>query len=111
HRVSQKYVEQVLRRQAEALDGVSVNYGWRVTGFADDGTGVTVTAEEMAPGARRTVRARYFVGGDGARSFVRRQLGIAYRGDAGAVRDFFGGRMFAIYLRCPQFYNIVPFAP
>jgi hypothetical protein len=35
HRVSQKYVERVLRRHAEALPGVSIEYGWRVTGFAD----------------------------------------------------------------------------
>jgi 2-polyprenyl-6-methoxyphenol hydroxylase-like FAD-dependent oxidoreductase len=111
HRVSQKYVEQVLRRHAEALPGVSINYGWRVTGFADAPDDVSVTAQEVSSGASRTVRARYFIGGDGARSFVRRQLGISYKGDAGAVRDFFGGRMFAIYLRCPEFYDIVPFPP
>src|SRR3954467_2279919 len=36
HRVSQKYVEQVLRRHAEALPGISVNYGWRVTEFGEN---------------------------------------------------------------------------
>lgn len=111
HRVSQKYVEQVLRKHAEALPGVSVNYGWRVTGFTDSRDSVSVTAQEVPGGLSRSVRARYFVGGDGARSFVRRQLGISYKGDAGAIRDFFGGRMFAIYLRCPQFYEVVPFPP
>ena len=35
HRVSQKYVEQVLRRHAEALPGVAVDYGWRLTGFTE----------------------------------------------------------------------------
>ncbi|ANT54335.1 hypothetical protein MEA186_24477 [Mesorhizobium amorphae CCNWGS0123] len=111
HRVSQKYVEQVLRKHAEAQPGVSINYGWRVSEFIDSQDGVSVTAQEVQTTSRRTVRAKYLVGGDGARSFVRRQLGIAYKGDAGAVRDFFGGRMFAIYLRCPQFYEVVPFAP
>jgi len=111
HRVSQKFVEQVLRRHAEALDDVSVDYGWRVVDFADDGDGVTVTAEAVEGAARRSVRCAWFVAGDGARSFVRRRLGINYAGDAGAERDFFGGRMFALYLSCPQFYDIVPFPP
>src|SRR5262245_5712569 len=35
HRVSQKYVEQVLRRQAEPLPGISINYGWRLTDFVE----------------------------------------------------------------------------
>lgn len=111
HRVSQKYVERVLRKHAEALPGVSINYGWRVCEFAHAADGVIVAAQEVSGSARRVIQAKYFVGGDGARSFVRTQLGISYDGDAGAVRDFFGGRMFAIYLRCPQFYDIVPFAP
>lgn len=111
HRVSQKYVEQVLRRRAEALPGVSIDYGWRVAAFADDGQGVDVTAQQADGDGRRALRAKYLVGGDGARSFVRRELGIAYEGEAGAVRDFFGGRMFAIYLRCPGFYDVAPFAP
>jgi len=111
HRVSQKYVEQVLRRHAEALTGVSVNYGWRVIEFVDAQDGVSVTAEAVSGDERRTIQARYFIGGDGARSLVRRRLGISYKGDAGSVRDFFGGRMFAIYLRCPQFYEVVPFPP
>lgn len=111
HRVSQKFVEQVLRRHAEALAGVSINYGWRVTGFDERSDGVTVSAQAVSGDASRTVQARYLVGGDGARSLVRRSLGISYTGDAGAVRDFFGGRMFAIYLRCPQFYQVVPFPP
>ncbi len=111
HRVSQKFVEQVLRRHAEALGGVSINYGWRITGFDARADGVTVSAAAVTGPATRVVQARYLIGGDGARSLVRRTLGIAYAGDAGAVRDFFGGRMFAIYLRCPEFYDVVPFQP
>ena len=111
HRVSQKYVEQVLRKHAEALDGISINYGWRVTEFADTGDAVTLTAEDVETGQSRSIRADFLIGGDGARSFVRRQLGIRYQGDGGAVRDFFGGQMYAIYLRCPQFYDVVPYPP
>jgi len=111
HRVSQKFVEQVLRRRAEGLAGISLNYGWRVTGFSEADTSVTVSASRTDGDAERHVVCRYLVAGDGARSTVRRALGISYRGESGVVRDFFGGRMFALYLRCPQFYEVVPFAP
>lgn len=49
------------------------------------------------------VRAQFLVGADGARSFVRRTLGIEWQGETGIQREFMGGKMFAIYLRCPQF--------
>lgn len=111
HRVSQKYVEQVLRRQAEALSGISVNFGWRLTDFSDHGHQVIATVVEVNGPRERRLRARYLVAGDGARSFVRGRLGFRYRGETGVVRDFFGGRMFALYLRAPDFYRVTPHAP
>lgn len=111
HRVSQKYVERVLREHADSLSTVSVNYGWRLTRFEDIGDTVTVAATQAGTENTRFISAKYLIGGDGAKSFVRRTLGIRYQGDGGAVRDFFGGKMFALYLRCPQFYEVVPFAP
>jgi hypothetical protein len=72
---------------------------------------VTAQVVEVGGGASEEVSAKYLIGGDGARSFVRRTLGIHYAGEAGAVRDFFGGRMYAIYLYSPQFYQVVPHGP
>jgi 2-polyprenyl-6-methoxyphenol hydroxylase-like FAD-dependent oxidoreductase len=111
HRVSQKYVEQVLRRHAEALPGISINYGWRVTGFAAGEDAVTARVAQVEGDATREITARYLVGADGARSSVRRRLGIAWTGETGVVRDFFGGRMHAIYLSAPRFYDLVPHPP
>ena len=111
HRVSQKYVEQVLRKHAETLPGISINYGWRVAGFEETHQGVTAQVAEVGSDATQEVTAKYLIGGDGSRSLVRRALGIRYAGEAGAVRDFFGGRMYAVYLYSPQFYQAVPFAP
>jgi 2-polyprenyl-6-methoxyphenol hydroxylase-like FAD-dependent oxidoreductase len=105
HRVSQKYVEQVLRRHAEALPGIGVHYGRTVTAFSESDGGVTVEVDGDA------VSARYLVGADGARSFVRRELGIEWTGETGVVRDFFGGRMHAMYLSAPGFYDLVPHRP
>lgn len=111
HRVSQKYVEQVLRRHAEELDGIEVAFGWRMTAFEDDGSCVTATVEAVDGGATREVTARYLIAGDGPRSMVRAALGFGYAGETGVVRDFFGGRMYAIYLRCPEFYARIPHPP
>jgi len=111
HRVSQKFVEAVLRRHAGALPGSSLHYGWRLRLFHDAGDHVRAEIECLADGRRCDVQAAYLVGADGPRSTVRQQLGWKYAGEAGVQRDFMGGRMLAIYLRAPAFYEVVPHAP
>jgi 2-polyprenyl-6-methoxyphenol hydroxylase-like FAD-dependent oxidoreductase len=111
HRVSQKYVEAVLRKHAERLPGVSVNYGWRMTAFRDLGDHVEADVERLSDGVKQTISADYLVGADGPRSQVRQQLGFRYGGETGVARDFMGGRMYAVYVRAPQFYEAVAHAP
>jgi 2-polyprenyl-6-methoxyphenol hydroxylase-like FAD-dependent oxidoreductase len=111
HRVSQKFVEQVLRRHAEKLSGISINFGWRLARFSEDSGGIHALVEHVDDGRTHTIEASYLVGADGPRSTVRQALGIAYLGDQEIVRDFFGGRMHAIYLRAPDFYRVVPHPP
>ena len=111
HRVSQKYVEQVLLKHAKKYLSNSVHFRTRVVSFADCGTHVEITTEPEGGGARTLTRAKYLVGADGARSFVRKELGISLTGEAGRQREFMGGRMYAIYLRCPQYYASMPNAP
>jgi 2-polyprenyl-6-methoxyphenol hydroxylase-like FAD-dependent oxidoreductase len=111
HRVSQKFVEAVLRRHAERLPGVSVHYGWRLVDFAETAEDVRCEIERVADGHRRRVRCSYLFGADGPRSFVRERLGFGYVGETGTIRDFMGGRMYALYVRCPDFYKLVPHAP
>jgi 2-polyprenyl-6-methoxyphenol hydroxylase-like FAD-dependent oxidoreductase len=108
HRVSQKFVEQILHNKASALGGVSLRYGWRVDSFQERSDGVLTEATNVGTGERTTVAARYLAAGDGARSFIRSKLGIHLQGETGVVRDFFGGRMCALYLRAPTFYDVVP---
>ena len=110
HRVSQKFVEVVLRDEAQALAGVDLRYGWELRSFSDTGEGITA---EVAPAHTPnepgvTVQARWLVGADGARSGVRAQLGVEWEGGSGFKRSFMGWRMLAVYLRAPDFYRLNP---
>jgi len=106
HRCNQKFIEPVLRRHAEALPSVSVNYGCRMTGFREQGNSVVADLEGHAK-----VRATYLIGADGPRSAVRQALGIRYGGETGITRPFVGGRMYAVHARMPDFYRVVPHRP
>lgn len=110
HRVSQKFVEATLRQNAEALPGVDVRYGWALEGFEDCGSHVQAQVRGSAGGDALQVRASYLVGADGPRSLVRSTLGIAWDGASGVRREFMGGKMFAVYLRAPDFYSVFPHA-
>src|SRR5688500_7760890 len=109
HRCNQKFIEPVLRRHAEALPGVSVNYGIRMTAFRADEDHVQADIETSS--GKQTIKASYLVGADGPRSTVRQALGIGYQGETGVTRPFVGGRMYAVYARIPDFYREVPHRP
>ncbi|MGY8637421.1 FAD-dependent oxidoreductase [Bradyrhizobium sp. 14AA] len=110
HRVSQKYVEAVLRTHAERLPGITLNYGHRLVGYVESDDGIVGDIERLDDGSRFQVRADFLVGADGPRSQVRQSLGIVYGGETGTQRDFMGGRMLAVYLRSPEFYASIPHA-
>ncbi|RDI32200.1 2-polyprenyl-6-methoxyphenol hydroxylase-like FAD-dependent oxidoreductase [Lentzea flaviverrucosa] len=73
--IPQPIVEGLLRDHAIAL-GAQVRAGCAVTGLDQDDEGVTV---ELAGGER--LRSRYLAGCDGARSTVRKLLGVGFPGE------------------------------
>jgi 2-polyprenyl-6-methoxyphenol hydroxylase-like FAD-dependent oxidoreductase len=108
HRVSQMFVEDVLRAEAAACPTVSIRPGLRMVGLRDTGAGVEVDAEPSTGGERVTLRAAYAMGADGGGSPTRKALGYGYVGESGVVRDFMGGRMFAIHFRSARLYDVIP---
>ena len=74
--IHQPSVEAELRKALAAQPTAELHNRWELTGFRDDGSGVT--AAIATPDGERTIRARYLVGADGARSPVREAAGIAF---------------------------------
>lgn len=74
--IHQPSVEAALRRALAGYENAALHSRWELTGFTDDGDGVT--AQLATPEGERTVRARYLVGADGARSPVRKGCGIVF---------------------------------
>jgi 3-(3-hydroxy-phenyl)propionate hydroxylase len=74
--IHQPSVEAELRKVLVGLPGAELHNRWEMTGFTQDGEGVTATI--ATPDGERTVRARYLVGADGARSPVREACAIHF---------------------------------
>jgi 2-polyprenyl-6-methoxyphenol hydroxylase-like FAD-dependent oxidoreductase len=112
HRAQQVYIEPILRAQVARYACVDTCYGWRVESVQDLGESVQLTAtnvaigrsEDDAIGQSITVKARYVVGCDAARSLVRTAMGVGYAGASDEQRDFFGGQMLSIHFRSPELY-------
>ena len=81
HRINQMYMEPVLFHHAAAMPGLRILNRTAVEGVTETADGVTAAARHLDTGAVSTVEAAFVVGCDGGRSGVRRQLGIALRGD------------------------------
>ena len=107
HRCSQMYIERIIREETDKLASVELKFAHRVTHFADRGDRVEVEVERPDKSTVR-VDALYLVGADGARSFVRKQLGIVYHGERERDRPFLAGQMYATYFLAPEAYDLIP---
>ena len=73
-----KIVEEALKL-AKAHANIDLRLSTNFTGFTQDADGVTATVTNPA-GETETIRGRYIVSGEGARSIVRKDLGIDFEG-------------------------------
>src|SRR3954467_7983752 len=82
--IPQPVIVHLLEEHAIEL-GAQVRRGCAVAGFEQDDAGVTV---ELADGQR--LRSRYLVGCDGARSTVRKLLGVGFPGEPSRTETLMG---------------------
>ncbi|OUC95856.1 rifampin monooxygenase [Streptosporangium minutum] len=80
----QPVIERLLNERALEL-GAEIRRGCEVVGLSQDEDGVTV---ELADGTH--LRSRYLVGCDGARSTVRKRLGVGFPGEPAKVETLLG---------------------
>ncbi|HKU95287.1 MAG TPA: FAD-dependent oxidoreductase [Vineibacter sp.] len=81
HRISQLFLEPVLRDYAVNALGVDIAFDSELTALVDRGTDVDASLRHPLTGEQHRLRARFVVGCDGARSAVRKSIGIKLRGD------------------------------
>jgi len=78
----QGHIERTFIEDIES-NGVKIQRPWAIKGFRNDGKDpdhpVEVTIGHMNGNKTETLRAKYLFSGEGARSFVRRQLNIPMR--------------------------------
>ncbi len=75
-----QFLTEALMRERLAELGAAPEFGRELTGFAQDSEGV------VAEAGGETIRARFLVGADGGRSFVRNALGVGFPGETLGVR-------------------------
>ena len=98
--IGQNHFEPVLLEFAGKLPDVDVRFGWRLAEFEQEEGGVAATVENAETGARESLSADFLVACDGAKSIVRRKLGIELQGQGQL------GRFLGIYFRAPDFHRL-----
>jgi 2-polyprenyl-6-methoxyphenol hydroxylase-like FAD-dependent oxidoreductase len=97
---SQYTLEPLLKSVAEAMPSLTLRWNCEFLGLTQDAAGVSATV--AVSGGSETLRAAYLVGCDGGASAVRRELGIALRGE-GPLAQF----RQALF-RCDELFNRLP---
>jgi len=105
HRINQIYLEPVLYEHARTLPNLSMLHRVVVESFEQDGSGVTARGRMLDTGEELTVRAKYLVGCDGGRSFVRKAIGATLSGTAIVQR------VQSTYIKAPSLLARAPLKP
>jgi len=100
--VPQYTVEEVLRERIARLPSVTLSLGTTLEDIAQSDSDVTATVSIAATSARQTIRAKYLVGADGARSRVREAIGARMEGDHAFAFNY------NVILRIPELERTPP---
>lgn len=83
--IPQWRTERIVRERLHSL-GVEVEFGCTLTDLQQDAGGVDATLSTAT--GQEHLRCRYLIGADGARSAVRKMLGITFRGETSADEHY-----------------------
>lgn len=109
----QNQAETTLRAALTGRNSVTPYFGWHLESIEQDTAGVIVSVQSDA-GETRTIRAKYLIAADGARSSVRKQLGIELEGSTDAIQNmqvtFHAPELAAVHTQGPavQYWVINP---
>jgi hypothetical protein len=81
---------------------VTIRNRCEASAFVQDDDGVTVAARDLDSGAAASIRARFLVGCDGGRSWVRKAIGAVFSGTPVIQR------VQSTYIRAPALLGLVP---
>jgi len=104
HRANQIYFEPILVERAY-VTGVRMLNRTRVVEFEQDADGVTAQLINLDGDRPYHLRARYLIGCDGGRSFVRRKIGARFIGDAVVQR------VQSTFIHAPALINLLKAPP
>ena len=79
--VPQNTLEEVLRAHAMSMPSVAIHFDHGFVGFAENALGLVSTVVHALSGTTREVQSRFLVGADGARSLLRKLIGVQLVGD------------------------------
>src|SRR6202000_2532990 len=95
HRINQIFLEPILFEHAAAEPRICIVNRTSVEDVMVEDTSARVTLRDLETGAVRSLRCRYLIGCDGARSIVRKAIGAELAGDAVVQR------VQSTYIRAP----------
>lgn len=107
HRCALIYIEPILMKYVKKHPSVEVRHSRRAVRFREGAERVEVEIESVDGAAKRTVRCKYLVGCEGARSMTRHQLGIKMQGERTFEREWMAGKMHALHFRSPRLYDVM----
>jgi len=73
--VHQPTLEKMFEEQVQSCANVEVNFGWEAVEATQTADYVELVVRDFETNERRTVRAKYLIGADGANSLVRQAIG------------------------------------
>src|ERR1700683_3922944 len=100
--VPQYTVEGILRDRVATLASVALRFNTALEDVKQSATAVEATVRDLANDQRHTIRAKYLVGADGARSTVRGLIGAQMQGEHAYAHNF------NLILRIPEFSRTPP---